>query len=150
MSLTYNKSHPQTNNKSRSESKKGRYEIAPPTPDYFHYLQIQPGSSFFKTLAESKYPINTLSLHIPAILINSGIPILLRTGITFFIVDKRGKLKVTENVKINKFIKKITESSDELYEDQPIICIQEVNEAKPWKELEVLNKFNNYGAIYFC
>ena len=40
-------------------------------------------------------------------------------------------------MKINKFIEKITKLSDELYEDQPIICIQELNEAKPWKELEV-------------
>ena len=60
---------------------KKKHEITPPTQNYFQFLQIQPGSGFFRGLVECKYPIGGLMLNIPAVLINLGVTIMIRTSI---------------------------------------------------------------------
>ena len=64
---------------------KRRYEITPPGDDYFKYLNIQPGSAFFRSLLECKYPIHSLSLNVPTMLINLGATMMLKTGIIIII-----------------------------------------------------------------
>jgi len=36
-----------------------------------------------------------------------------------------------------KFVRKLKSKTDQLYTNQPIICIQERNDKKPWEESEV-------------
>eukprot|EP01022_Parablepharisma_sp_SALTPOND_P000862 TRINITY_DN105159_c0_g1_i1.p2 TRINITY_DN105159_c0_g1~~TRINITY_DN105159_c0_g1_i1.p2 ORF type:complete len:607 (-),score=46.39 TRINITY_DN105159_c0_g1_i1:7835-9655(-) len=120
---------------------KKKHEITPPDPKYFQCLQIQPGSAFFRALLECKYPIGTLSLNIPAMLVNLGFSVLLRTSITSIsrtTIDKQGKLKITENVKMEKFVRRLEKRTDKLYADQPLIYIQEINDKHPWQEIEVI------------
>jgi len=115
-----------------------RSEFNPPEENYFGYLDTQPGAGFFRNLLESKYPIKSIALRIPAMLINIGILIMLKTGyfITYHI-DKRGKLKIKEDMKPSHFINKLEKMSDNKYKDQPLICIQNINSNKPWDEYEV-------------
>jgi len=117
---------------------KHRYEIVPPTEDYFQCLKVQPGAAFFRALLDCNYPINSLSLNIPTILINMGVNVMIKTGYSFVHrIDKRGKLKIKKNVKVDHFIKKLTKRGDKLYVDQPLVCIQEISEVTPWDENEV-------------
>ncbi len=142
---------PQPTKKSVMVGQKKKHEIMPPTQNYFEYLQIQPGSGFFRGLVECKYPIGSISLNIPAMLINLGVTVLLRTSMIFekaslrgakknkhTITDKNGKLKVTENVKMDKFVRRLEKRADKLYKDQPLMYIQEINDKKPWQETEVI------------
>jgi len=68
--------------KGKRTTSKRMHKITQYGPDYFQCLPIQPGSNFFRALAESKYPISSIMLNIPAILINFGVPVLLSTSIS--------------------------------------------------------------------
>jgi len=75
--------------KKLSKGQKKKFEINVPSANYYKSLQIQPGSAFFRALLECKYPINTLSLNVPAMLINLGVTVLLRTSIfSYFKCEK--------------------------------------------------------------
>ena len=74
------------NNKNMSKLKlisvqKKRFVVSPIKPDYYQCLPIQPGLGFFKALTESKHPISSLKINIPAILIDLGTTVLLKTSI---------------------------------------------------------------------
>jgi len=47
-------------------------------------------------------------------------------------------LKVTENVKMDEYIRKIEKRNDELYNNQPLMIVQKTNEVSPWLEQEVI------------
>jgi hypothetical protein len=59
---------------------KKKHDVAPADPNYYSKLPIQPGSGFFHALVEGKYPLSTLALHVPEILLSCGGPTLLYTG----------------------------------------------------------------------
>ena len=59
---------------------KKKHDVAPVDPDYYARLPIQPGSGFFHALVEGKYPLASLPLHVPEILLSCGAPTLLHTG----------------------------------------------------------------------
>eukprot|EP00826_Nyctotherus_ovalis_P008361 TRINITY_DN12160_c0_g1_i1.p1 TRINITY_DN12160_c0_g1~~TRINITY_DN12160_c0_g1_i1.p1 ORF type:complete len:116 (+),score=17.42 TRINITY_DN12160_c0_g1_i1:65-412(+) len=106
--------------------------------DYFKHLETRPGAYFFRRLLESTYPIQSVSLRIPKMLVNIGVTVMLKTGCLIgYCLDKHGRLKAKEKVKASDFIKKLEKNNDKMYKDQPLMCIQNINYDKPWQEHEV-------------
>ena len=80
MALLFNTSKLGTNKRSSSLTKRIQPTIYQTTNDYYQFLKIQPGVSFFQTLTETKYPIGTLSLNLPAMYIKSESQFILKTS----------------------------------------------------------------------
>ena len=133
----YNKNKTQSKLNSLS-LKRRQSEISPSVDDYYRCLPIQPGSGFFRALAESKHLISGLNINIPIILISLGTSTMLKTSMDYIIIGKHGMLKVVENIKTIDYLKKLEKRMDNLYIDQPILSVQQINENCPWREAEVI------------